>query len=79
MNCLKATWLVAWKRFTIITRIVGDVQGNVLASLLYFTVIAPFGLLLRLTGDPLRLRHPDQTWLAKDPVDHTLEGAKRQG
>lgn len=76
---MKATWRVAWKRFSIIAGIVGDAQGHVLASLLYYTILAPFGLIARLSGDPLRQRHPDQAWLTRDPLDQSLEGAKRQG
>ena len=76
---MKETWLLAWKRFSIIAGIVGDVQGNFLATLFYFTILAPFGLIARLTGDRLRQRHPDQVWLTKDPIDQSLEGAKRQG
>jgi len=76
---LKDTWLLAWERFKIIAGIVGDVQGYLMASLFYFTILVPFALIARLTGDPLRQRHPDQAWLTKEPVDHRLEGAKRQG
>lgn len=70
---------LAWKRFTIITRIVGDAQGQFLATLFYFTILAPFGLLARLFSDPLRQRQPQTTWIAREPVDNGLEGAKRQG
>jgi hypothetical protein len=76
---LRGTWNTAWERFKVIAAIVGDVQGQVLATLFYFTVLVPFGLIARFTGDPLRLRRPDQAWIARDPVDQRLEGAKRQG
>ncbi len=70
---------LAWKRFSIIVAIVGDAQGQFLATLFYFTILAPFGLLARLFSDPLRQRHPPTTWIARDPVENGLEGAKRQG
>jgi len=79
LQALKETARLAWDRFKIIAGIVGDVQGQFFATLFYFTILVPFGLIARLTGDPLRLRHPDQAWLTKDPVDHRLEAAKRQG
>lgn len=79
MQSLKDTARLTWERFTIIAGIVGDVQGQVFATLFYFTILVPFGLIARLTGDPLRQRHPDQAWLPKEPIDQRLEGAKRQG
>lgn len=42
----------AWKRFG---RRVGDFQARLLLVLFYFTVLAPFALVLRLTADPLAL------------------------
>jgi hypothetical protein len=68
---------LAWKRFSIIVAIVGDAQGQFLATLFYFTILAPFGLLARLFIDPLG--KPQTTWIARDPVENGLEGAKRQG
>jgi hypothetical protein len=39
-----------WKR---ISRIVGDVVGRVVLTAFYFTILVPFGLAVRLLGDPL--------------------------
>lgn len=76
---LKNTLRLAWDRFTIIVGIVGDAQGQFLATLFYFTILVPFGLLAHLFSDPLHQRTPSTTWLTRDPVENGLEGAKRQG
>lgn len=72
---------LAWDRFKIIAAIAGDAQANVIATLFYFTIVAPFGLISRLSSDPLRLTAPQQgsEWLERDPVHTEIEAAKRQG
>ena len=69
----------AWKRFGIITSIIGDFQGRAIVTLLYFTLLVPFGIGYRMTGDPLRLKEREGRWLKRDAVDETLEAAQRQG
>ena len=69
----------AWHRFGIITSIIGDVQGRVIATLFYFTVLVPFGLGSRIASDPMRLRQQNSQWLARDEVPCDLDSAKRQG
>lgn len=69
----------AWQRFGVITSVIGDFQGRVIATLFYFTVLVPFGLGSRAAGDPLQLRAQDRQWLARDEVARDLESAKRQG
>lgn len=72
---------LAWHRFRIITAIIGDVQGRLIASLFYFTVLVPFGLGSRIFSDPLSIRRisPTTAWLDRPPVSEELEAAKRQG
>lgn len=71
---------LAWDRFNIIAGIVGDIQGRVIVTLFYFTILVPFGLGARLLGDALHLR-PDREiqWLERPPVANELEEARRQG
>jgi hypothetical protein len=42
----------AWKRFA---RRVADLQARVLLFVFYYTILAPFGLMVRLFTDPLAL------------------------
>ncbi len=69
---------LAWDRFTIIAGIVGDVQGRVIVTLFYFTLLVPFGIGARLFSDSLRIKAGPQ-WLDRPPVENGLEEARRQG
>ncbi len=77
---MKAIWDVMWERLKIISAIVGDVEANVIATVFYFTILVPFGILARLFTDPLK-RNPTQGshWQERHPVPSDLEIAKRQG
>lgn len=69
---------LAWKRLLVITAVIGDVQGRLIASLFYYTVLVPFGIGTRLFTDQLRRDGPSQ-WLERPSVSVTLEDAKKQG
>lgn len=75
---LKDILQLAWKRLLVITAVIGDVQGRLIASLFYYTILVPFGIGSRLFTDPLRLKSSAQ-WLERPPVASTLEDAKKQG
>lgn len=71
---------LAWDRFTIIAGIVGDVQGRIIVTLFYFTILVPFGLGARLFGDSLHLRPGASSgWIERPPVPNDFENARRQG
>ncbi|MDX2162624.1 MAG: hypothetical protein SF162_14980 [bacterium] len=72
---------VAWERLTVITAIIGDIQGRVIATVFYFTILVPFGLISVLVTDPLYRKGEKRTpsWIKRDPVDNQLDGALRQG
>jgi hypothetical protein len=69
--------LHGWKEMS---REIGGFQSRILLGIFYFTVFAPFGILVRAAGDPLDLRKPKETnWTAKiDLADPNLETEKRQ-
>lgn len=73
-----STFKLAWERFRHNAKILGDIQGHIAAGIFYYTVMIPFGLLARLTSDPLRLK-PGSGWVEREPVDSQLEAAQRQG
>jgi hypothetical protein len=75
---LKDILQLAWKRLLVITAVIGDVQGRLIASLFYYTILVPFGVGTRLFTDQLRRDGPSQ-WLERPPVSTTLEDAKKQG
>ncbi|MBE0691191.1 MAG: hypothetical protein IH587_13820 [Anaerolineae bacterium] len=70
---------LAWQRFSVMARILGDMQGRVIATIMYFTVILPFGLLMQLSDHPFKNKLRSPHWEDREPVDHQLEAAKRQG
>lgn len=70
---------LAWDRFTVIASIVGDVQGRVIVTLFYFTILVPFGIGARLFSDPLRLRSSAPAWQVREPVASEIDHARRQG
>lgn len=72
---------LTWERMMIIATIVGDVEGRVIATLFYFTILVPFGLGSRLLSDPLHLRGNLQNvqWVERAPVENELDAARQQG
>jgi hypothetical protein len=67
----------AWKRFG---QRLADIQARIILTLIYFLVLAPYGLVVRLLRDPLGISRPREasTWLVKPDVPATLDAARRQ-
>lgn len=73
MELLKKIWH-GWLRFGLL---IGNLVGRLILTLLYFIVVLPFGILTRLTMDPLNIKHPVPQWLERTTSDRTLEEARR--
>ena len=74
MEALRKGWQ-AWKRFG---QFMGDLIGRVVLTVFYFTVFMPFGLGVRLLGDPLAIRPLSHAkWLERKTHDVTLEDSRR--
>jgi len=73
---LRAAWQ-AWKR---VAEKIGHFQARVLWGLLYFVVVAPFAIGMKLLSDPLRIKKkPESGWWVEHPRQTlTLEDAHRQ-
>ena len=69
-------WL-QWKRFA---QRVADFQARAILTLIYFLVLAPFGLIVSFLKDPLKTKHPPRSsvWLPRPPENASLENARRQ-
>jgi hypothetical protein len=78
---LKEIATISWERFKIITGIIGDVQGRLIAILFYFTILVPFGIASRLLSDPLNIKRTASStaWLERHPASREIEAAQRQG
>lgn len=66
-----------WSKWLAFGRAVGNVVGRVVMTILFFTIVAPFGLGVRLFGDPLRLKKAEPRWLERPTRQDTLQDARR--
>ncbi len=72
---LRSLWAF-WKK---VARIIGNFQARLILLLFYWTILLPFGILIRLFADPISLKSlKDTNWKSwmKKPLN--LEEAKRQ-
>jgi hypothetical protein len=74
-------WRVIWERWLGFSKKFGDYQSRVLMAGLYFTLVLPFGLGLRLLGDPLNTRKTPTTsvWHPWEDSPASIDEARRQG
>ncbi len=68
------TWL--WHRWQRLGRLMGNVIARVVMTVLYFTVVLPFGVGVRLLGDPLQMKARPK-WLTREDRAQTMEDAQR--
>jgi len=74
MEALRKVW-EAWKRFG---QFMGDMLGRLVLTIFYFTLFVPFGLGVRLFGDPLAMRPSSRVkWVERTTHDLTLEDSRR--
>ena len=59
-------------------RVVGNIQARALLTLLYGVIVLPFGLIMRLFSDPLRIKKRPQEWLDHPEEAQDLEWAHHQ-
>ena len=69
----------AWKRFG---QFMGDILARVVLTAFYFTIFLPFGVVVTLLSDPLRLRQAATEsapmWMIRETGDQNLDEARRQ-
>jgi hypothetical protein len=74
MTILRKFW-EGWKR---VGQFIGDLLARLILTLFYFTLVLPFGLIMRLTRDPLSLRRiGPPAWRPRPPEKTTIEAARR--
>lgn len=71
-----------WVRWLKIAHVIGNFQAQVILTVFYFIFVLPFGVVMRLFADPLRLNFPKtraksnfQVWRHSK---ENLETARRQ-
>ena len=66
----------AWKK---IGQWIGDMLARIVLTVFYFTIFLPFGLGVRLFGDPLHIKQrPDSLWVPRKTIDLEMEDVRRQ-
>lgn len=69
-----------WNRWLMITQKIGYVQSQLILAFMYFVVLAPFALAVKLFMGPLRLRSaPSWHWVPRDSQPApTLDSIRQQ-
>lgn len=69
-----------WGRWKSVAHAIGTFQARVIFSLLYFLLIPPFALVVRIFIDPLQLRQArrESFWLTTLRKAHGVTEARRQ-
>ena len=70
---------IAWHRFSVNSSIIADGNGRFIATLFYFTVLVPFGLLSALAMDPLDVKKAEARWHKREAAPADIESAREQG
>lgn len=69
-----------WRNWQELGRDLGDFQAHALLTVFYFTVLIPFGVLVRLLADPLSVRPSgaSSSWSRRESPITSLDSARRQ-
>lgn len=65
-----------WKKFG---HALGNFQARVLLTLIYYVLVLPFGLAVRVFADSMHMKKRPEKWFDHPPLPNTLEEARRQG
>lgn len=75
MQILKFIW-GKWKK---IAHRIGIFQSKVILTLFYFTILLPFGMVLAIFKDELKIKNTaSSTWIPKTSRQNSLEELKNQ-
>jgi hypothetical protein len=70
-----------WHEWLRVSKHIGSFNARALITLIYFTILALFGIPMRLFGDPMGVKkRPSQSaWHPRATRDLDLDTARRQG
>ena len=71
---IQAAWQ-AWKR---LAHKIGNFQARVLLTIIYATVVLPFGVMVRLFSDFLLIKSRPTKWIERSPEVYDLDWARKQ-
>ena len=71
---------ILYKKWMYLAERIGTMNARIILTVLYFSMVAPFGLLLRVCSDPLRLRRHTgiSYWVSRPRREVSLEEMKKQ-
>lgn len=78
---MKQFFATLWKYWEKFGEFIGIIIGRLFLMVFYFTVVLPFGVGLRLFGDPLRMRGKGEqqpTWVVRSSTETSLEAGYNQ-
>jgi hypothetical protein len=67
-----------WKVWTQVARKIGNFQARVILTIIYAVLVFPFGMIVRLFADPLRIKKSPTHWLERPDEATDMGWAKRQ-
>ena len=71
-----------WNRWLVLAQKIGKFQSRIVLTLVYFVIVLPFGLGVRLFADPLRIRRrstrQQSDWSVRQTSDVDLDASYRQ-
>jgi len=65
-----------WKK---IGHAIGNFQARILLTVIYYVLVLPFGLVVRVFSDSMHMKKRPEKWFDHPPIPNTLEEARRQG
>jgi len=67
-----------WDGWVKVGHALGDFIGRLFLTILYFTIVAPFGLITRLFNDPMQIKgEGSPEWLTRGESESTVDEARR--
>ncbi len=71
-------WKRLWEAWKRLAHRIGNFQARVLLTILYAVLVLPFGVVVRLLADPLRIRRRPAEWLDRLGKANDMNWARRQ-
>jgi hypothetical protein len=67
-----------WAGWTRLAHKIGNFQARVLLTVLYAVLVFPFGVIVRLFSDPLRIKKRPTRWLEHPDEANDIQWARKQ-
>jgi hypothetical protein len=67
-----------WAGWTRLAHKIGNFQARVLLTVLYALLVLPFGIVVRVFADPLRIKERPARWLDHPDEASDLKSARKQ-